>query len=106
MSSIPEHLIKAFNRGGFRVPDTLEEAIRSAANIMIEDQFIIDGLKQKLIPDGFKLLKDTSMDERSWHEDAIAGSNYSHECAECGRMFLGHKHRFTCRACPKVDQDE
>lgn len=39
--AVPERLIAAFNKRGFRVPETMEEAIASAANILFEDGIVI-----------------------------------------------------------------
>ena len=47
------------------------------------------------VPRGWKLLPDTTYDERSWPQDG----NYSCCCCYCGRMFTGHKRRVVCRAC-------
>lgn len=54
------------------------------------------------LPKGWKLLKDTTFDERKWHEDAShENGNYCNTCCHCGREFLGHKRRVSCRACAK-----
>jgi hypothetical protein len=50
--------------------------------------------------EGWKLLKDTTYDERSWPEDfAHENGNYWNTCCHCQRQFTGHKRRVTCRAC-------
>ena len=55
---------------------------------------------QPVAPDGWKLLKDTTHDERSWNEDASHENGcYHNTCHYCGRMFTGHKRRVTCKAC-------
>ena len=55
---------------------------------------------QPAVPDGWKLLKDTTQDDRSWHEDASHENGcYCNTCHHCGRMFTGHKRRVTCKAC-------
>lgn len=52
------------------------------------------------VPAGWKLLKDSTRDERSWPED-FAGDNgrYFNTCATCERVFAGHKRRITCKVC-------
>jgi hypothetical protein len=51
-------------------------------------------------PEGWKLLKDTTMDERSWHEDfKLENGHYFNTCHVCLRTFAGHKRRVTCKAC-------
>lgn len=52
------------------------------------------------VPDGFKLLRDSTHDERSWPEDAShENGNYYCLCGECGRQFTGHKRRGLCKVC-------
>lgn len=52
------------------------------------------------VPEGYRVLKDTTLDERTWHEDKDhENGNYSCLCCECGRMFVGHKRRVVCRSC-------
>lgn len=54
------------------------------------------------IPKGWKLLKDSTHDERKWHEDASHENGcYMNTCCHCGREFLGHKRRVSCRVCAK-----
>lgn len=48
--AIPERLVAAFKRRNFRVPSTLDEAIASAANIIIEDAGVIEHLQKKAAP--------------------------------------------------------
>jgi hypothetical protein len=59
-------------------------------------------------PAGWKLLKDSTHEERSWSEDAgHENGRYSCSCAHCLRMFVGHKRRVFCRVCsnhPPKDQ--
>lgn len=51
-------------------------------------------------PAGFKLLKDTTYEERSWPEDAAhENGNYSCCCVICLRQFTGHKRRVVCKVC-------
>ena len=52
------------------------------------------------IPDGWKLLKNTTQHERSWTEDfGPENGHYFSTCCECGRQFVGHKRRAMCRMC-------
>lgn len=56
------------------------------------------------VPDGYKLLKDTTHDERRWHEDAKhENGSYFSECVCCLRSFVGHKRRGVCRACAQPE---
>lgn len=51
-------------------------------------------------PAGWKLLKDTTYEERSWPEDAAhENGNYSCCCRVCLRQFTGHKRRVVCKVC-------
>lgn len=53
-----------------------------------------------LVPPGFKVLKDTTLVERSWPEDeSHENGDYFNNCALCLRTFMGHKRRVVCRAC-------
>jgi hypothetical protein len=50
--------------------------------------------------EGWKLLKNTTLDERTWHEDeGHENGNYFCNCIECGRQFIGHKRRVICKSC-------
>lgn len=52
------------------------------------------------VPNGWKLIKDTTNEERTWAEDAEhENGNYFNNCSSCGRTFVGHKRRVTCKAC-------
>jgi len=52
------------------------------------------------IPEGWKLLKDSTYEERSWPEDSShENGNYSCRCYHCDRMFTGHKRRACCKVC-------
>jgi hypothetical protein len=52
------------------------------------------------VPAGWKLLKDSTQDERTWHEDAgHENGNYYCLCHHCGRQFVGHKRRVECKVC-------
>ena len=54
----------------------------------------------KTIQPGWKMLRDTTLEERSWPEDfAHENGNYYSECLGCGRQFLGYKRRHVCRVC-------
>ena len=52
------------------------------------------------VPAGWRLLKNSTHDERSFPEDSPHENGwYSCECSDCGRMFNGHKRRITCKVC-------
>lgn len=52
------------------------------------------------VPTGFKLLKDTTHDERSWPEDySHENGCYSNTCINCLRNFTGYKRRAVCKVC-------
>ena len=58
----------------------------------------------KNIPEGYKLLKNSTESERSWSED------FSHEngmyfctCWCCQRKFTGHKRRVICKVCAEQE---
>ena len=52
------------------------------------------------VPEGWKLLKDTTQEERSWGEDsAHENGNYFCNCCVCLRVFVGHKRRVLCKVC-------
>jgi len=72
-------------------------AVQREARRVIDD--IIAALAHP-IPQGWRLLKDSTYDERSWPEDAShENGNYSCCCCHCGRMFMGHKRRVSCKVC-------
>ena len=44
------------------------------------------------VPEGWKLLKDTTEKDREWSEDAKHENGlYFNTCIHCGRNFIGHK---------------
>jgi len=50
--------------------------------------------------DGIKWLKDSTFDERSFHEDApLENGIYHNDCVNCGRTFVGYKRRTICKVC-------
>lgn len=52
------------------------------------------------IPVGYKLLKDTTFEERSFQEDySLENGNYFNVCSYCRRTFSGHKRRGLCKVC-------
>lgn len=56
--------------------------------------------RQASAPPGFKILKDTTLEERSWPEDyEHENGNYFNKCHHCLRQFMGHKRRVTCKVC-------
>lgn len=58
-------------------------------------------------PPGWKLLKDTTHEERSYPDDAKHENGaYFNNCVTCLRQFVGHKRRGVCRACRSAQQAE
>ena len=61
------------------------------------------------VPEGWKLLKDSTYEERCWKEDiSHENGNYHCVCTNFGRQFVGHKRRVICKACaaePKPTED-
>ena len=56
-----------------------------------------------VVQPGYKLLKDTTHDERSWPEDSSHENGaYFCMCHHCGRQFTGYKRRVTCKVCAAV----
>ena len=52
------------------------------------------------VPEGWKLLKDSTFQERSFSEDAAhENGSYYCTCMNCGRQFIGLKRRVTCKVC-------
>ncbi len=52
------------------------------------------------VPEGFRLLRDTTYQERSFSDDArFENGNYENCCSFCGRNFRGHKRRVICKTC-------
>lgn len=49
----------------------------------------------------YRWLRDTTQEERSWPEDAAhENGSYFNTCRTgCGRVFIGHKRRVTCKVC-------
>lgn len=67
--------------------------------------------KRDAVPEGWKLLKDSTQEERSWPEDFVyENGNYFNTCCRCDRTFMGHKRRPTCKVCfaaaPKQEDAE
>ena len=53
-----------------------------------------------MVPDGYKLLQDSTHDERSWPEDYDHENGcYMNTCVHCLRGFLGYKRRGICKVC-------
>lgn len=58
------------------------------------------------VPEGYKLLKDSTIEERSWSEDAEhENGNYYNTCACCQRQFVGYKRRAHCKVCSTEPND-
>ena len=97
MAQITESLIAEF-----------ESRLESNLHInstMGEERQLIEAWKAwnrraEAVPEGYKLLKDTTEDERSWVEDREhENGNYYNLCGHCGRQFIGHKRRVVCKSC-------
>ena len=59
------------------------------------------------IPIGYKLLRDTTQEQRSFLGDTHSeNGSYMNECSHCLRVFMGHKRRVTCRACQEDAEAE
>ena len=57
-------------------------------------------LAQPDVPEGYKLLRDSTHDERSWPEDFNHENGcYHNTCVHCLRGFLGYKRRGICKVC-------
>ena len=55
---------------------------------------------EQQVPEGWKLLKDTTQQERSYPEDSgHENGSYMTDCCHCGRTFIGHKRRVVCKSC-------
>ena len=53
--------------------------------------------------DGWKLLKDSTQGERSFHEDEKHENGcYFNSCCNCLRIFTGHKRRVICKVCAAI----
>jgi hypothetical protein len=55
--------------------------------------------------EGFKLLKDSTFQDRSWPDKSDDGGLYHCTCCHCLRNFEGHKRRVTCRVCAAMALD-
>jgi hypothetical protein len=72
------------------------DRIAYLANQVEDLKQVIDGF----LPDGYKLLKTTTHQERNWHNHKHEDdAQYSNVCGNCGRDFLGYKRDITCRHC-------
>lgn len=70
-----------------------------AAQAMIRE-ILAAPQQAEAVPPGFKLLKDSTHDERSWPEDySHENGCYSNTCVNCLRNFTGYKRRAVCKVC-------
>jgi hypothetical protein len=52
------------------------------------------------VPKGYRLLKDSTIEERSWPADSAGeNGNYYNTCSCCQRQFVGYKRRSMCKVC-------
>ncbi len=83
-----------------------KETIEARAALEAEIGRVVKVLEQALepaVPQGWKLIKDSTLDGRSWPEDyKHENGNYQNLCCECGRMFNGYKRRVMCRVCSET----
>jgi hypothetical protein len=57
-------------------------------------------IRKEQVPEGWRLVKDSTHDERSFPEDREhENGNYYCSCAACGRQFTGYKRRLACKVC-------
>lgn len=90
LAGVAEHLFVANGWAIWRVKRTLDAALASTSAAP----------DSQPVPDGWKLLRDTTLEERSWQADVShENGNYSCLCCHCGRMFYGHKRRVCCKDC-------
>jgi hypothetical protein len=67
------------------------------------DHFAAAMPDERLVPEGWKLLKNTTREQRNWPEDfEHENGNYSCACHSCLREFTGHKRRVTCKSCAAI----
>ena len=86
------------------MPAKGREAMRQHAQAVIDAYVATQPTKPEQqaggVPAGWRLLRDTTHDERSWHEDrGHENGNYQCCCVDCGRMFIGYKRRVVCKVC-------
>ena len=63
--------------------------------------------KLDAVPEGYRILKDSTYKERAWVEDyKHENGNYFNTCAYCGRQFTGHKRRVVCKVCAAAPKQE
>lgn len=54
-----------------------------------------------------RILPQSDFEMRSWPEDfGHENGNYTCHCHTCGRTFVGHKRRVTCRVCASAKTDQ
>lgn len=78
--------------------DTLPNMIK---DMWREDaRHILQAAGVAAVPEGWKLVKNSTHDDRSWPEDfKQENGHYRGICHSCGRSFSGHKRRLTCKVC-------
>jgi len=82
---------------------TLLEKLQREVQMKPEELTIIHRLRKlveepSIYPRNYKLLKDSTIEERSWEDNGENGSYYN-TCHHCGRQFTGYKRRVTCKVC-------
>lgn len=84
-------------RAGVQVADEMIGNVKFALNAF---PALRAALRASTPGPGWKLLKDTTQDERSWSDDFChENGHYYTVCCHCLRTFIGHKRRVTCRVC-------
>lgn len=82
------------------LPGPVFNDLKPALRAAIETYLSASQAQAPTAPSGWKLLKDSTHDERSWPEDSShENGNYSNSCCHCLRMFTGHKRRVVCKVC-------
>jgi hypothetical protein len=87
MVGVPQHVIDFVREEHAKACEVLNETPLSAAAPIA-------------LPAGYKLLKDSTFDDRSWkEEEGHENGRYYNTCCVCERQFLGHKRRVLCKVC-------
>lgn len=82
----------------FHVPNECKDSIKATYALCRCDHVPDSG--KMIIPEGWKLLKDSTQDERSYPEMSTnENGNYFNTCFNCKRTFVGHKRMLFCRVC-------
>lgn len=77
---------------------------RCAVVDMVQPQTMDNGgtlrVKLRRVPKGWLQVGSVEIAKRSWTSDFNhENGRYGNLCSKCGKLFLGHKRRITCRTC-------